>query len=278
MADKATIKRYRQMQENIAEEGNRIRRYTMDPFVKIPDDPDAADPGKQLRIDLDQAFTEWQKVKDLWRKEAAAMQPSGLDALEKDYDLLVRHIDLIQRELISESSYEAGMDTVRWMVLVLLGLVVTYLATHGVFTDGFEPWPEWGPLKYGEVACWSAFGAICVLLYKSTVYLARRDFDEWYKPWYVATFLRAPFLAVILMMVLLEFAEAQETGSWIQEYLMGEGNKFYFIVFVSFCLGLSTDSTNGLIHDLSDGVAEFFSRIVNRFSSWLSSAVSKGES
>jgi len=278
MADKAILKKYRQMQEDIAEEGTRIRRYTMDPFVKIPDDPNLPDPGKQLRDEIDQAHGDWLALEDLWRTEAGTMQPGGLDTLERAYDKLVRQVDLIQRELISKTSYNAGLLTVFWMAAVLVILVIAYLVTHDTFGEGFEPWAESGPLKYGEVAFWSAFGALCVLLYKATAYLSRRDFDEWYKPWYVSTFIRAPFLAVILMMMLLEFAEAREEGSWIQEFLMAEGNKFYFIVFLSFCLGLSTDTTNGVIRDLTDGIAEFFSRLVNRFSSWLSSAVGKGES
>jgi hypothetical protein len=274
MADKETIKRYRQVLEDINEEGSRIRRYTMDPFVKVPDDPKAPDPGATLRSDLDVAWKEWQDLKALWRTEAQAYTPTGLDNLETAYDALVRKVDLIQRELISDESYESGKETVRWLTITLIGLIAVYFASHGIYGGTFEPWPEWGPAKYGEVAFWSAFGALSTLLYKASHYLSRRDFDRWFKPWYVSTFLRAPILSVVIMVVLLEFAESQGDGEWMQ-HLMEEGNKFYVITFFSFCLGVSSDSTNSILRDLTDGVTEFISRIAQRFASWLGSLVGK---
>ncbi len=274
MTDKNTLKRYRQMLEDINEEGTRIRRYTMDPFVRVPDDPTSPDPGAALRKELDVAWADWQALKALWREEAASYSPAGLDKLAPVHDALVRKVDLIQRELISDESYEAGKQTVRWLSILLLGLFAVYLATHGIFRGTFEPWPEWGPAKYGEVAFWSAFGVLCTLLYKATHYLARRDFDRWFKPWYVSTFLRAPVLSVVIMVMLLEFAESQGDGEWMRQ-IMEEGNKFYFIAFVSFCLGVSSDSTNAILRDLTDGVTEFISRAAQRFASWLSGLVGK---
>lgn len=277
MTSKETTKQLTAMRELIAEQGARIRRYSMDPFLKIPDDPQQRDDGKELRIQLDEAWSQWRAMKVEFRAAASSPSPDAIATLEDKCDLLERQIDVIQRELISEESYTAGKKTVTWLVSVLLGLTVIYFVTHGVRTNltQFEPWPEWGPLKYGEVAFWSAFGALCTLLFKATHYMARRDFDRWYKPWYVSTFLRAPFLAVILMMIVLEFAEWYGEGTWIEAYLMEEGVKFYFIAFLSFCLGISTDTTNGILRDLSDGVSEFISRAVSRISAKLAGAVAK---
>jgi len=201
-----------------------------------------------------------------------------LNNVEKGWLDLDRDVDLIQRELISEKSYEAGIRTVVWLSIALLLLVVFYFVTHGVTFlnfSSFEPWPEWGPLKYGEVVFWSSFGVLCYLLFLATYFLARRDFDVWYQPWYVSTALRAPFLTVILMMIVLEFVEWYGEGKWIQTYILEEGNKFYFIVFMSFCLGLASDSTAGIMRDLSNGVTEFVSSAVGRVSQKLSLAVTK---
>lgn len=280
MNDRERTKRLRSLREDVAAEGERIRRYSMDPFLKEPDKPDEPDPGASLRDSLQKAWEDWFLLTRRGRALSVATPDSDLEQLVADLDRLVRRIDLVQRELISDTSYRAGVGTVSWLLATLLALVVIYFLSHGVGSldfSTFQPWPEWGPVKYGEVAFWSAFGALCSLLFKAAHYLARRDFDRWYKPWYVATFLRAPFLSVILMLILLEFVEWYGDDTWLQAYLLEEGTKFYFIVFLSFCLGLTTDATASILRDLSEGVSDFFSCVANRIADKLGSAVRRGD-
>jgi len=277
MSDKETTKRLRQLREAIDEGGVRIRRYTMDPRLKKTA-PGKPENNEELRATLDQIWQQWFALKGRLRALPAGADNTAIGALEAGCDEVGRATDLVQRDLISETSYASGVITVAWLVGTLLFLFLLYLYTHGVrsldFTT-FEPWAEWGPVKYGEVAFWSAFGAACSLLFKASHYLARRDFDKWYRPWYFTTFLRAPFLTVILMLVVLEFTEWYGEGTWIQTYLLEEGSKFYFIVFLSFCLGLATDVTAGILGDLTDGVTEFVGRVVGRASDKLATAVAK---
>ena len=278
MPDKAFAKRITRLREDIDEEGVRIRRYTMDPRLRKPASADKPDPNKELREQLEAAWQLWFALKGRFRSLPPSPEPATVTALETDLDKLDRAVDLVQRDLISESSYDAGRFTVTWLACTLLGLTGLYLLTHGVRSldfSTFEPWAEWGPVKYGEVAFWSAFGALCALLFKASHYLARRDFDTWYRPWYFTTFLRAPFLTVILMVLVLEFVEWYGEGTWIQTYLLEEGSKFYFIVLLSFCLGLAADITACILGDLTDGVTDFVARAVGRASARFSSAVAK---
>lgn len=283
MASKDIERKRNELLANLAETANRIRRYSLDPQLKMKkapatsEDSDTSDFGEYLRREAEAAWEEWIQIRD----EFAALPDSPtlpqLMALEKKWLNLDRKVDLIQRDLIGDNSLRAGVLTVAWLVLALLGLIVVYLLSHGVRgwnLAAFEPWPEWGPWKYGEVAFWSGFGILCYLLFIATRYIARRDFDQWYKLWYVSTFLRAPFLTVILMMVVLEFVEWYGEGKWIETYLLEEGNKTYFIIFMSFCLGISSDVTSGIIRDLSGGVSDFVKKAVSRVSQKLSSAVS----
>lgn len=277
MNDKELSKRLRLLREEMDDEGERIRRYSMDPSLKEPD-AGKPDPGLKLRTELQTAWEHWAALKARLRALAASPTTEALDLLESDGERLQREIDLVQRELISNASFVAGMRTMRWLVITLLLLIPAYLISHGVRSldlSTFEPWPEWGPMKYGEVAWWSTFGALCALLFKAANYLARRDFDRWYGPWYVSTLLRAPFLSVVLMLVILEFVEWYGEDNWMHTYLLEEGSKFYFMVFMSFCLGLTTDRTAGIMRDLAEGVSEFVSRAVNRVADKLSTAVTK---
>ena len=278
MSDKETAKRLRQLRETIDEEGVRIRRYTMDPRLKKPVAPDKPDLNRELREQLQKVWDTWFALKGRFRALPAGPDDADLAALEAECDRVERAVDIVQRELISEASYQSGVFTVGWLTAALLFLSALYLYTHGVRSadfSTFEPWSEWGPMKYGEVAFWSTFGTLCYLLFQASHYLARRDFDDWYRPWYVTTFVRAPFLTVILMLVVLEFVEWYGEDTWIQTYLLEEGTKFYFIVFLSFCLGLATDVTAGILRDLAEGVAEFVSRVAGRIADKLGSAVAK---
>jgi len=72
------------------------------------------------------------------------------------------------------------------------------------------------------------------------------------------------------MMIILEFVEWYGEGRWIQTYILEKGNKFYFILFVSFSLGLTSETTSAIIRDLSAGISQFVQR-----SQKLSFAVSK---
>lgn len=274
MANKELDQRYQILRTHLAETKVRLRRYTLDPRLKEkPGEKDDA-----LRLRTDQAWKQWLEVWGRFAALPASATAQELNAVEQGWLQLDREADLIQRELISESSYRAGVRTVVGLTGAMLLLILFYLGTHGVrgfdFST-FEPWPEWGPLKYGEVACWSLFGVLCYLLFLASNYLARRDFDVWYQPWYVSTAIRAPFFTVILMMIVLEFVEWYGEGKWLQQYILEEGNKYYFIVFMSFCLGLASCTTAGIMRDLSDGVTEMVSRAVGRLSQKLSLAVTK---
>lgn len=281
MGDKEIGKQYQALELNLAETKIRIRRYSLDPRLKER----AGEGDDKLRVRADEAWKKWLNARDQFRALPQPPTQADLDNVERIWLELEREVDLIQRELISEKSFQGGIRTLIGLVLTLVVLGVIYLLGH---TGGalaapsdlaakFEPWPEWGPLKYAEVAFWSAFGVLCNLLFVASYHLARRDFDVWYQPWYVSTFLRAPFLTVILMMIVLEFVEWYGEDTWMQTYLLEEGNKFYFIVFMSFCLGLASDTTAGIIRDLADGVTEFVSRAVSRVSQKLGSAVTKGD-
>jgi hypothetical protein len=282
MASKDIERKHNELLANLAETANRIRRYSLDPRLRLDKAPSdkAADPndlGEYLRRQAAAAWDDWVALRDEFAALPDSPTLAQLMAVEKKWLNLDHKVDLIQRDLIGENSVRAGMLTVTWLCLALVGLVIVYLLSHGVrgwSLAAYEPWPEWGPWKYGEVAFWSSFGILCYLLFIATRYIARRDFDEWYKLWYVSTFLRAPFLTVILMMVVLEFVEWYGEGKWIETYLLEEGNKTYFIFFLSFCLGISSDVTSSIMRDLSNGVSEFVKKAVSRVSQKLSSSVS----
>ncbi len=289
MPEKEIELRQRELRLNLTEARTRIRRYSLDPRLRSShetqvgagdDKPAAAQDAElaaRLRQLTDGAWDEWLAARDQFVALPSPPTVDALAAVEKSLLKLDRKLDLIQRELISEKSFEAGLKTVLWMAAALVGLALFYLFTHGLrgldFSN-FEPWPEWGPLKYGEVAFWSSFGVLCWLLFLATWYLARRDFDKWYQPWYLSTALRAPFLTTILMLIVLEFVEWYGEGTRIQNYLLEEGNKYYFIIFMSFCLGLTSDRTSRIIGDLAEGVGDFVQNVVTRITRWLSAATS----
>ncbi len=273
MTEKQLQRKRLEIESGLVELRVRIRRYTLDPRLREEDQG-------ALRKQADEAWKKWLAVRSSFYALPEPAPPEELLEVEKELLQVSREADLIQRELISEESFNAGIRTVTWLSVALVGLVFLYLATHGVRGlnfAAFEPLPEWGPLKYVEVAFWSTFGVLCWLLFLSTRYLARRDFDRWYQPWYVSTVLRAPFLSVILMMVVLEFVEWYGEGKWIENYLLEEGNKFYFIVFMSFSLGLMSEETSAIMRELAEGVVKFVRNVVGRVSDRLSSAVTRAD-
>jgi hypothetical protein len=286
MTSKDIERKRNELLTNLAETANRIRRYSLDPRLRMekapPSRPGAAsaavsDLGEYLRREAESAWEEWISLRDEFTDLPDLPTLPQLMSIEKRWLNLDRKVDLIQRDLIGENSLRAGVFTVTWLVLALILLTALYLISHGVRgwdLAAFEPWPEWGIWKYGEVAFWSGFGVLCYLLFIATRYIARRDFDEWYQLWYVSTFLRAPFLTIILMMIVLEFVEWYGEGKWIETYILEEGNKTFFIAFMSFCLGISSDVTSGIMRDLSEGVSDFVKKAVSRVSQKLSSAVS----
>jgi len=79
------------------------------------------------------------------------------------------------------------------------------------------------------------------------------------------------------MMVVLEFVEWYGEGKWIENYLLEEGNKFYFIVFMSFSLGLMSEETSAIMRELAEGVVKFVRNVVGRVSDRLSSAVTRAD-
>ena len=271
MTERELQRKRREIESGVVGLRVRIRRYTLDPRLREEDQG-------ALRKQADEAWKKWLAVRSSFYALPEPAPPEGLLEVEKELLQVSREADLIQRELISEESFNAGIRTVTWLSVALVGLVFLYLATHGVRGlnfAAFEPLPEWGPLKYVEVAFWSTFGVLCWLLFLSTRYLARRDFDRWYQPWYVSTVLRAPFLSMILMMVVLEFVEWYGEGKWIENYLLEEGNKFYFIVFMSFSSGLMSEETSAIMRELAEGVVKFVRNVVGRVSDRLSSAVTR---
>lgn len=268
MAEKDLARRRRHLEAGVVALRVRIRRYTLDP--RLRDLPKDADLPRQA----DQAWEHWLALWENYDSLPVPASPEQLRKVEKELWQVGREADLVQRALISQQSFDAGIRTVAWLALALVLLALLYLFTHGVRGldfSAFEPLPEWGPLKYVEVAFWSAFGVLCWLLFLASNYLARRDFDRWYQPWYLTTALRAPFLSVVLMVVVLEFVEWYGEGKWIETYLLEEGNKFYFIAFVSFSLGLMSEETAAISRDLADGVIQFVRRAVGRVTQRLAS-------
>lgn len=256
----------KQLEFTFTETQTRIRRYTLDPRLAH---------NMEAQQKLEEAWDAWKATHREYRDQLAKSPPAiSQDTEEKLMDI-ARTIDLVQRELVTEKNTIVGLWTVAWLVVALIGLSVAYLWLHGVRGANlmlFEPFPEWGPLKYAEVASWAAAGALCRLLYLATWYISRRDFDRYYRSWYVSTAIRAPFLVTILMIVVLEFVEWWGEGTWIAAYLLEEGNKFYFVVLVSFCMGLMIDETSDIIRDLANGVARFVSDVVTRLTQKLVSA------
>lgn len=181
MTERELQRKRREIESGVVGLRVRIRRYTLDPRLREKD-------REGLRKQADEAWKKWLALWDAFN--ALPEKPSQNDTkqllgVEKELLQVSREADLIQRELISEESFNAGIRTVTWLSVALVGLVFLYLATHGVRGlnfAAFEPLPEWGPLKYVEVAFWSTFGVLCWLLFLSTRYLARRDFDRWYQP------------------------------------------------------------------------------------------------
>jgi len=263
----------RDLELHLAEIRVRIRRYTLEQPAEAKDKD--KDDGKLL-LKAQEAWNEWLDVRAEFYDLPDDAPASRIRAVEHKLLQVDRKVDLIQRELVSAASFYSGIRTTLLLALVLFALAVTYLLTHGVHgldISQFEPLAEWGPLKYVEVAYWSTFGVLCWLLFLSASYVSRRDFDSWYQPWYLATALRAPFISVIVMIVVLEFVEWYGEGGWIESYLLEEGNKFYFIVITSFCLGLMSDAASGILRDLAEGVTQFVRAVVQRFSKKLGSAI-----
>ena len=243
----------------------RIRRYTMDRKL-----------GAEMLEELNRCHAEWRKARSRFYERKDNVTAGELRELEDSLKAIDRAVDIVQRGLVSHASFRAGTRTASILAGALAALALVYLWSHGVRTlslDSFEHLAEWGPLKYMEVAFWAEFGVLCYLLFLAAQYVSRRDFDEWYQPWYLATALRAPLLTVILMILVLEFTEWYGEGTWIEAFLLEEGNKSYFIAFVSFCLGIASDRTSNIARELTESVADFVQAVVSRIGNRLRSAV-----
>jgi len=255
----------RSLEISLLATGQRIRRYTLDGHLEQP--------GLDK---LNVHWGEWLRLREMFYALAADAPVKSLRELEHKLIELDRNVDLVQRALVSINSFKVGSRTALMLAAALLVLVWVYFLLHGVrgldFSN-FEPIAEWGALKYVEVAFWCEFGVLCYLLFLAGDYISKRDFDQWYQPWYLATALRAPFLGVILMMIVLEFVEWYGEGTWMETYLLEEGNKSYFIAFMSFCIGLSSDQAAAILRDLSWSISDFLRGVVQRVSRKLSSAL-----
>ena len=268
MADRNLRRKHVGIAQQLMEMRVRIRRYTLDPLMQQ---------REELRTRADEAWDEWLKVYDEYHALAENPSPADLLAVEKRLLQVGRRTDLIQRELVSDDSLTAGWKTIGGIATALVVLTLVYLWSHQVRSldfSAFEPLPEWGPVKYIEVAFWSSFGVLCWLLFLAAGYTHRRDFDRWFQPWYIATALRAPFLSVFLMIAVLEFVEWYGEGGLIETFLLEEGNKFFFIAFVSFALGLMTDETSSIARELADGVLKCVRGAAARIARRLVSTVS----
>jgi len=243
----------------------RIRRYTMDRKLS---------PGMLIR--LNELHAEWLKLRREFYEKKDHVTAGELRAFDNDLRVVDRQIDIVQRDLVSAESFRAGTRTALFLAAALVALALVYLWSHGVKTpslDSFERLAEWGPLKYLEVAVWAEFGVLCLLLFLAAHYVSRRDFDEWYQAWYLSTALRAPLLTVILMILVLEFTEWYAEGTWIEAFVLEEGNKSYFIAFMSFCLGIASDRTSEISRELSNSVADFVQAVVKKFGNRLRTAI-----
>lgn len=230
---------------------SRIERYTLDQVSKE---------NKEFASLLDRLWTEWADIRRRYQALSEWVELEELRVIEFEVLVLERKVCLIQREIFANDSLQSGAKTVAWLTFWMLYFIVLYLVVHGVRPPDFgpfDPFPEWGPMKYLEVAFWSIFGVLCWLLYCASWYVAHRDFDAWYKPWYISTAIRAPFLSIVLMMIVLEFTEWSGEGTWVEHYLLEEGNKYYFIAFTSFCSGLMSDRAAEITRELADGVMTF---------------------
>lgn len=272
MANKELQRKQVQIERDLEFAGVRIRRYTLDPLLK-----DGAK-GQALQPKADKVWSDWLAARGNFYGPPMLSTEKELLGIEEELLKVNRQADLIQRELVSEESFASGIRTVMLLAVALVSLSLLYAMTHGVWSfdfSTFSPLPEWGPLKYVEVAFWSLFGVLCWLLFQATWHLARRDFDRWYQPWYLSTLLRAPFLSIILMMVVLEFVEWYGEGTLIEHYLLEEGNKYYFIVFMSFSLGLMSEETGTIARTLAKAALKFVQNVVGRFSQRLGSLLER---
>ncbi len=268
MADD-TQRMARGLQVFIGEIESRIRRYTMDHKVT---------PENLQRLSA--LHEQWRAVRREFLEKGDRASDVDLMAIEDKALVIDRQIDLIQRELISQQSFRTGTRTVLLLAAAFVALGVVYLWSHGVTGlnfGAFEPLAETGPLKYLEVGFWALFGGLCYLLFRAADYMSRRDFDEWYQMWYLSTALRSPLITIVLMVLVLEFVEWYGEDTWIQGYLLEEGNKFYFIAFMSFSLGLASDRVAGISRELSEGVADFVEAAVKRVGGKLKTAIAPDE-
>src|SRR5258708_36790613 len=123
-------KRISRLGEDSDEQGLRIRRYTMDPRIKKIPTPGRPPPNSELREELEKVWKKWFALKGDFRDLPDNTTVPAIIALEKECDEVERGIDLVQRVLVSASSFTAGLLTVVWLSALLLGLGVLYFATH----------------------------------------------------------------------------------------------------------------------------------------------------
>lgn len=270
----------REMRQRLMGASNRIRRYTLDSRLRTPDKGSIMEPWLSIRTELDNSWTQWLSLRTEINGLPGAPTEQQCRETQSHMLDLERKLDLVQRELIAPSSTRDGIWTVVLLASTLIGSVYAYIALHGMVdfnVDKFEDWPDWGPVKYFEVASWAFFGVLCTLLYTAAYFLSRRDFDGHFAGWYISTAIRAPLLAMIVMLVVLEFVEWYGEGGWLEKYILEEGNKYYFIVFVSFCLGINSEATAEIIGDLQSGVTSGIRSVVRKVAQKFGAVVSDAD-
>ena len=150
MAEQQISRQLRDLRKQLHETGTRIRRYTLDPRLRMhvqrekeSDKPAAGNalthfPGskhsmtipaelsEELRKMADKAWEKWLSLNArLNALPDAAARADVLDA-ELAWLQLDRDVDLIQRELISRESSDAGVQTVVVLGAVLMGVSAIY--------------------------------------------------------------------------------------------------------------------------------------------------------
>ncbi len=269
MADSEAPRMKRRLGRDLVDLKVRLSRYRKDPLLaECVTRPGSADLAC-LRQKSNVAWGEWCVARKMWLDQTDKLDMGQLNALEEKLLEIERRADELQRELVCPESARAGWKVVACLAAAQTALLGLYVVAHGMADDWtFEVPLMWGPGKYVEVFFWTCFGSLTGLLGLAGTYLARRDFDRAYSPWYLTSAVRAPFLATVLMFVIVELGEAYGSAQGLFEE---EGAKFYGVALLSFCMGMVSEQTGMLVWSLAEGVLTFVQGVVQRFSDRLAS-------
>src|SRR5438067_3849179 len=91
--------KYKELKANIVESGVRIRRYSLDPRLRLPDRPDDKGLGRDLRERADAAWEQWLDTYTAFAKLPTTCTEAQLLEIEERWLKLDRQVDLMQRDL-----------------------------------------------------------------------------------------------------------------------------------------------------------------------------------